>query len=381
MSDQADEENQAASTSTSKKNESPARESSSSKVAATNPDEYYLPDYFFDPKTNKVLIDPVVGPDGMSYDKSTISKEDHNKYYPNRALKDYIDTELERRELEPSWIGKLQKWEGSMRSQLAVMVERSVLPSREYRPLPDYYYCPITFEIIQEPVIGPSGTTYELEAIVQWLRNNNNTSPTTREPLHPDQLYDNLALEAILTEELNRSEDSIHESIRRWKQDVVDKRSRRARAPRRHGMDRSHEENTHAANSDIANGRMPVSQPSIRDIELDVYVPPTESPYPTTPEALEERRRAKRQYRNMNLTCCAILLVLVILGFIFPYTLVTVLYYVFALSLQCFLPCWAVACFTCCQVNRKYREAIQDERRERYHAARVANLRNTLPEH
>ena len=329
------------------------------------------------------MVDPVVGPTGISYDKSTIPtllEQDGNtpatEYYPNRALKEYIETELERRgKWEPSIVGKLRQWQGSMRSRLAIMIEDSVLPSRDYRPLPDYYYCPITFEIIQEPVIGPSGTTYELEAIVQWLRNNNNTSPTTREALRPDQLYDNLALESILLEELNRSEDSIHESIRRWKHDVVDKRSRRNRAPLRRNPNTNNNNNNSSSTTAAAAAAMSQQHPSIRDIEIDTYVPAsTETWFPTTPAELEARRRAKRQFRNMNLSLCAILLVLVILGFLFPVTVVGVLYSVLAISLQCFIPCWVFACATCCHISQKYRNVLEDERRERYHAARVAAL-------
>ena len=40
--------------------------------------------------------------------------------------------------------------------------------------------CPITHEIMLEPVVCSDGITYEKTAIEKWLENNN-TSPITRE--------------------------------------------------------------------------------------------------------------------------------------------------------------------------------------------------------
>ena len=53
--------------------------------------------------------------------------------------------------------------------------------------------CPITNEVIREPVIDYEGNTYEKSAILKWL-NINNTSPITRNPLRSDQLVPNRAL-------------------------------------------------------------------------------------------------------------------------------------------------------------------------------------------
>ena len=53
--------------------------------------------------------------------------------------------------------------------------------------------CPITQEVLREPVIDYEGNTYEKSAILNWLKINN-TSPITRNPLRPDQLVPNRAL-------------------------------------------------------------------------------------------------------------------------------------------------------------------------------------------
>lgn len=53
--------------------------------------------------------------------------------------------------------------------------------------------CPITQEVLRDPVIDPSGHTYEKSAILDWLKNHN-TSPITRTPLRAEQLVPNRAL-------------------------------------------------------------------------------------------------------------------------------------------------------------------------------------------
>ena len=63
--------------------------------------------------------------------------------------------------------------------------------------IPDEFYCPITFEIMKDPVIGPDGHTYEKLAIQTWLQTNN-TSPITRKPLHTNSLIPNIALKNVI---------------------------------------------------------------------------------------------------------------------------------------------------------------------------------------
>jgi Mg-chelatase subunit ChlD len=63
--------------------------------------------------------------------------------------------------------------------------------------IPDEFYCPITFEIMKDPVIGPDGHTYEKSAIQTWLQTNN-TSPITRKPLHTTSLIPNIALKNVI---------------------------------------------------------------------------------------------------------------------------------------------------------------------------------------
>lgn len=43
---------------------------------------------------------------------------------------------------------------------------------------PKHFLCPITYDIMQDPVIASDGYTYERSAIMNWIKNNN-TSPMT----------------------------------------------------------------------------------------------------------------------------------------------------------------------------------------------------------
>ena len=59
--------------------------------------------------------------------------------------------------------------------------------------IPNEFYCPITFGLMQDPVIAADGHTYEREAIEQWLMNHS-TSPKTNLPLSSTNLIANIAL-------------------------------------------------------------------------------------------------------------------------------------------------------------------------------------------
>ena len=62
------------------------------------------------------------------------------------------------------------------------------------------YYCPISYEIMTDPVICSDGTTYQRENIVRWLQTNN-TSPLTGLPLSNLNLIPNLILKTIIREQ------------------------------------------------------------------------------------------------------------------------------------------------------------------------------------
>ena len=66
-------------------------------------------------------------------------------------------------------------------------------------PVPEQYLCPITLQIMQDPVITADGHTYEREAIEEWLRTRT-TSPSTGAPLPHRVLTPSIALRQLIAE-------------------------------------------------------------------------------------------------------------------------------------------------------------------------------------
>lgn len=60
--------------------------------------------------------------------------------------------------------------------------------------VPDYLCCKITLDIFRDPVIIPSGITYERSVILDHLEKVGKFDPITREPLDQSQLIPNLAI-------------------------------------------------------------------------------------------------------------------------------------------------------------------------------------------
>ena len=63
----------------------------------------------------------------------------------------------------------------------------------------DKYLCPITRQIMVEPVVDALGNTYDKEAISEWLKTND-TSQKTKEQLPNKNLTPNNEKKAEITE-------------------------------------------------------------------------------------------------------------------------------------------------------------------------------------
>ena len=64
--------------------------------------------------------------------------------------------------------------------------------------VPDHLCCNITLDIFRDPVITPSGVTYERAILLNHLEQVGKFDPVTREPLEPSQLVSNLAIKAAV---------------------------------------------------------------------------------------------------------------------------------------------------------------------------------------
>mmetsp|Transcript_26578 Transcript_26578/g.47292 ORF Transcript_26578/g.47292 Transcript_26578/m.47292 type:complete len:335 (-) Transcript_26578:74-1078(-) len=63
--------------------------------------------------------------------------------------------------------------------------------------VPQEYLCPITFSLLTEPVITPSGITYNRPALMQWIASHH-TDPATGNVLDPSWLVPNLVMRDII---------------------------------------------------------------------------------------------------------------------------------------------------------------------------------------
>jgi len=67
---------------------------------------------------------------------------------------------------------------------------KKIIETHEENP-PDEFICPISFELMNEPVIASDGYSYEKAAIQNWLITKGRHSPKTNLPLTSVLLYPN----------------------------------------------------------------------------------------------------------------------------------------------------------------------------------------------
>lgn len=195
----------------------------------TPPEAVDLPKEFYCPITNERFQDPIVAKDGETYEKSAYLKRQKSedckeqiKLYPNRALRAIMDDAILRQ--SGSIQSNLQRLHFQTQQAVWEILDgsESALGPQVSYPLSDGFYCPITYNIVHDPVIDPEGNTYEKVAAGNWIRVNG-TSPVTRSPLAAEELYPNHIIRRLLDNERGKTEDEMHPEIRRWKDEPAPK--------------------------------------------------------------------------------------------------------------------------------------------------------------
>ncbi|XP_068756252.1 WD repeat, SAM and U-box domain-containing protein 1-like isoform X2 [Montipora capricornis] len=69
--------------------------------------------------------------------------------------------------------------------------------------IPDEFFCPITREIMCDPVIAADGYTYERASIEEWLKSGRKSSPMTNAPLKTTTLTPNRMLKNLIQNHFN----------------------------------------------------------------------------------------------------------------------------------------------------------------------------------
>jgi U-box domain len=62
--------------------------------------------------------------------------------------------------------------------------------------VPSKFICPLTLDIMKDPLISRHGQSYERRAIMEWIHQGNSTCPMTRQPLRLSGLITNHSLKA-----------------------------------------------------------------------------------------------------------------------------------------------------------------------------------------
>lgn len=82
---------------------------------------------------------------------------------------------------------------------------RQVDERRQKREVPDQLCGKISFEVMREPVITPSGITYEKRDIEEHLQRVGHFDPITRQELNASQLIPNLAIKEVIDDFLEKN--------------------------------------------------------------------------------------------------------------------------------------------------------------------------------
>ncbi|GBG87551.1 hypothetical protein CBR_g45609 [Chara braunii] len=93
-------------------------------------------------------------------------------------------------------VEKLRRIKEETNARLALLKDVFSVAEQRDCPgeVPDHLCCKLTMEIFRDPVITPSGITYERASLLEHLRKVGKFDPVTRATLHAEQLVPNLAL-------------------------------------------------------------------------------------------------------------------------------------------------------------------------------------------
>jgi len=81
---------------------------------------------------------------------------------------------------------------------------------RKKREVPDYLCGKISFEILKDPVITPSGITYDRKDIEEHLQRVGHFDPVTRVKLTKEQLIPNFSMKEVVDNYLSENEWALH---------------------------------------------------------------------------------------------------------------------------------------------------------------------------
>lgn len=190
---------------------------------------------FLCPLTNEIFHDPVVSSDGETYERLAYMKQPGHDdtemalLYPNRALKVIMEDAAltPTYSLHANWrrlqckaktaVSEYFQDRGTSADDTTSQVSVSF-------PLSSGFYCPITCNIMHDPVIDVDGNTFERVVVENWIRLHGN-SPVTRSKLTIEELRPNHIIRKLLEEERSMPASLIHPEVKKWIKEEAPKAS------------------------------------------------------------------------------------------------------------------------------------------------------------
>ncbi|KAF7265232.1 STIP1 homology and U-box containing protein 1 [Rhynchophorus ferrugineus] len=137
-------------------------------------------------------------------EEKRISQEIELQTYLNRLLREDKEQQINKIRLDEcdneSCNKKILEIEAKCEMYINELnsVFQKVDERRRKREVPDYLCGKISFEILQEPVITPSGITYDKKDLEEHLQRVGHFDPVTRVKLTQDQLIPNFAMKEVV---------------------------------------------------------------------------------------------------------------------------------------------------------------------------------------
>lgn len=126
---------------------------------------------------------------------SPVSEDDETNK-PNHSIPDTLITSSSSNPIDTIKDTLEQHYLSRISSISELFAERET--QRTKRKIPEYFLCPITFELMLDPVITPGGHSYERLPLEHYIKNVKKEDPQTRQVLTIDKLIPNLGLKSAI---------------------------------------------------------------------------------------------------------------------------------------------------------------------------------------
>jgi len=133
-------------------------------------------------------------------EEKRIAQEIELQTYINKLIKEDIQRQISDFKNESKNEAQMEKLETEMMEKQTQLHElfSQVDERRKKREVPEFLCGTISFEVMRDPVITPSGITYDRKNIEEHLQRVGHFDPITRAELTADQLIPNLAMKEVI---------------------------------------------------------------------------------------------------------------------------------------------------------------------------------------